>query len=387
MSCRRTAEHDELVNMKFSSIPGLGETKQLLTDAVRSNHIAHAQLFVGAGGALNLPLALAYATYLHCQNKGDDACGTCAACSKSLKYIHPDTHFVFPLSNVKGDKDEERFKAEILKSWRSFLLEQPYGNLDDWTNYYGGEDKQALISREESREIIKTLSLKPFESPHKVMIIWQPELMHTSSANGILKILEEPPPHTFFILVTNAADKLLPTIISRTQIVTVPLLQDDELEACLVETYHVDKGNVGKIMQLAEGNLNFALKLRENEEDNNAQFFIGWMRECFKKNYSALVSLADDYHGLDKLNQKNIVAYSMNMMRETLLSLSGAQKINRTRGDELKFVTDFSKVMNIQKIEKSVGLLNDASYHLERNGSAKMIFLDLSLKLSQTINP
>jgi len=101
--------------MKFSAIPGLAETKKLLTDSVQSNHIAHAQLFVGAEGALNLPLALAYATYLHCQNKGDDACGTCPACSKSLKYIHPDTHFVFPLSNVKNDKDDERFKADILK--------------------------------------------------------------------------------------------------------------------------------------------------------------------------------------------------------------------------------------------------------------------------------
>src|SRR6187551_1440355 len=185
-------------------------------------------------------MALAYATYLHCQDKGEDSCGVCSACSKNLKYIHPDTHFVFPLSNVKGDKDEERFKAEIMKAWRAFLLEQPFGNLDDWTNYYGGEDKQALISREESREIIKTLSLKPFESPHKVMIIWQPELMHTSAANGILKILEEPPPQTFFILVTNAADRLLPTIISRTQIVTVPLLQDDEVAAYLVENLSID---------------------------------------------------------------------------------------------------------------------------------------------------
>ena len=140
--------------MKFASIPGLTETKKLLTDAVRGNHIAHAQLFVGAEGALNLPMALAYATYLHCQDKGEDACGVCSACSKNLKFIHPDTHFVFPLSNVKNDKDEDRFKADITKSWRAFLLEQPFGNLDDWTNYYGGEDKQALISREESREII-----------------------------------------------------------------------------------------------------------------------------------------------------------------------------------------------------------------------------------------
>lgn len=373
--------------MKFADIPGLHDVKKLLTDAAKSSHIAHAQLFVGAEGALNLPMALAYATYLHCENKGDDACGTCAACSKNSKFIHPDTHFVFPLSNVKGDKDEERFKADIHKAWRAFLLEQPFGNLNDWTNYYGGEDKQALISREESREIIKTLSLKPFESQNKIMIIWQPELMHTSAANGILKILEEPPPHTYFILVTNAADRLLSTIISRTQIVTVPLLHDEEVEACLQQKYSIDAKRTPKVVQLADGNINLALKLLENEEDDNTQRFTEWMRACFKKSYLTLVAMAEDYHGLDKLSQKNLMAYSVNMLRETLLNISGAGTINRTRGEELKFVQDFSKVMNVSKIEKSFKLINDAAYHLERNGSAKMIFLDLSLKISQTLNP
>jgi DNA polymerase III subunit delta' len=373
--------------MKFADIPGLEEVKKLLIDAVKSSHSAHAQLFVGAQGALNLPMALAYATYLHCENKGDDSCGVCPACSKNSKLIHPDTHFVFPLSNVKGDKDEERFKADILKSWRSFLLEQPFGILDDWTNFYGGEDKLALISREESREIIKTLSLKPFESKSKVMIIWQPELMHPSAANGILKILEEPAPHTFFILVTNAADKLLPTIISRTQIVTVPLLQDEEIETHLKNKHSLEDTRARKIVQLADGNLNMALKLLENEEDNNTQRFTEWMRACFKRSYGALVTMAEDYHGLDKLSQRNLMMYAMNMMRETLLHASGAETINRARGEELKFVQDFSKVMNIDKVEKSFKLMNDASYHLERNGSAKMIFLDLSLKLAKTINP
>jgi DNA polymerase-3 subunit delta' len=374
--------------MKFADIPGLSDVKELLIDAVKANHTAHAQLFVGAGGALNLPLALAYATYLHCQNKGEhDACGTCAACSKNAKFIHPDTHFVFPLSNVKNDKDEDRFKAEILKSWRSFLLEQSYGTLDDWTNYYGGEDKLALISREESREIIKTLSLKPFESPHKVMIIWQPELMHSAAANGILKILEEPPPQTFFILITNAADKLLPTIISRTQIVTVPLLHDEEVQSYLIEKHGVEQRKAEKIAQLAEGNLSLGVKLIDSEEDNNTQRFIEWMRACFRKNYGVLVSMADEYHSLDKLNQRSLITYSINMMRESLLNISGAADMNRTRGDELKFVQDFSKVLTLDKVEKSFKLLNDAGYHLERNGSAKMIFLDLSLKLSRTLNP
>lgn len=374
--------------MRFSAIPGLSEEKSLLLDAARNNHIAHAQLFVGADGALNLPLALAFASYIHCENRSaDDSCGVCPACSKNDKLVHPDTHFVFPLSNVKGDKDEERFKAEILKSWRSFIQEQPFGNLDDWTNYYGGEDKQAIISRDESREIIKTLSLKPFESKYKVMIIWQPELMHPSGANGILKVLEEPSPNTFFILVTNAADKLLPTIISRTQIVTIPLLQDEEVAQTLIDKYATDPLRASKIAQLAEGNINQAIKLIDSVDDNNFPRFREWMLACWQKSYGSLVTMAEDYHALDKLSQKNMMTYGMNMMRESLLNVSAASDMTRSRGEELQFVQKFGKVMDLEKIEKSYTLMNDASYHLERNGSAKMIFLDLSLKLSRTINP
>ncbi|MEX1238658.1 MAG: DNA polymerase III subunit delta [Cyclobacteriaceae bacterium] len=372
--------------MKFENIPGVQEVKRMLTEAVRTNHSAHAQLFAGAQGAVNLPLALAYAAYLHCENRGDeDSCGVCAACSKNAKYIHPDTHFVFPVSNVKNEKDEERFKADITKSWRSFLLEQPYGNLDDWCNYYGGEDKLAIISKDASREIIKTLSLKPFESVNKAMIIWQPESMHPSAANGILKILEEPSPNTFFILVTNAADQLMPTIISRSQIVSVPLLTDQELETFLREKKGVEEDSARKIVQLADGNINLALRLIGQEPDNNTPFFTEWMRACFANKFGTLVTIAEEYHALDKVSQRNMISYSINMMRETLLYTAGAESINRTRGEELVFVQRFSKVLDVEKIEKSFKLLNDAGYHLERNGSAKMIFLDLSLQIAKTL--
>lgn len=374
--------------MKFADIPGLSEIKSRLLDSVKQNHIAHAQLFIGKAGALNLPLALAYANYLHCQNKsGDDACGTCSACSKSLKYIHPDTSFVFPLGNIKGDKDEDRFKAEMLKTWRAFLLEQPFGNVNDWTNYYGGEDKQALISREAGREIIKTLSLKPFESSYKVMIIWQPEFMHPSAANGILKILEEPPPNTFFFLVSNAAERLLPTILSRTQMVQVPQLSDEDLDTYLKETHGVEDSRRQEILQLADGDLNAAIKLISSEEDHFQDRFADWMRSCYKRDYPKLVAFADDFHELDKLSQRNLFQYALGMMRETLLQHAGADAVGRIKSGEVKFVKDFSKIMNVSKIEKINRLVTDAHYHLERNGSAKMIFLDLSLNIAKSINP
>ena len=376
--------------MLFASLPGLKSTKAQLIHSAKSGKIPHAQLFQGNEGALNLPLALAYTTYLHCEAKGDgDSCGTCPACSKSLKFVHPDTNFVFPYGNLEGDKDkdDDRRKAERLKTWRSFLLEQPFGNLSDWINYYGGEKKQVNISKDESREIIKSLSLKAFESRYKVMIIWLPEYMHPSAANGILKILEEPPPHTVFLLVTNDPEQLLPTIVSRTQSLQVPMLSDEALDDYLLKTQTLDEGRRKRIVQLAEGNLPLALALMQTGEDHNQEVFAEWMRACFEKDYIKLVGLSEDFHELDKLSQRNLLHYSLAMMREVLLQLAGATEINRTKDGELKFIQDFSRSMSIAKIEKASRWLNDAGFFLERNGSAKMIFLDLSLQIAKIINP
>jgi DNA polymerase-3 subunit delta' len=369
--------------MRFQDIPGNNEIKDKLRQSIALGKVAHAQLFLGKEGALNLPLALAFATYLHCQNRtADDACGNCSACSKNLKYIHPDTNFVFPLGNIKGSTDEDKFKADILKMWRSFLLEQPFGDHDNWVSYYGGEDKQANISREESREIIRTLSLKSFESPFKVMIIWQPEYMHPTAANGLLKILEEPPPNTFFLLVSNAKERLLPTIISRLQTVQVPLLSDEELSGWLKTQGHTDEARLSSVVQLADGNINLAMDLIEAEENDLHERFANWMRACFKKEYGRLAGMADEFHEDDKMGQRTFLQYSLNMLRETLLTVSGATAINRTQGNELKFIRDFSKVMTTEKIDRSSQLISEYSMFLERNGSAKMIFLDMSLKIS-----
>lgn len=369
--------------MLFKDIPGLSSVKSDLIQAVHADHVAHARLFAGPAGMLGLPLALANATYIHCENKGkDDACGICPACVKSLKYIHPDTHFVFPVANLKGDKDEEAFRSDMLKSWRSFLLEQPFGQPDDWVAYHGGEDKQAIITRNESRSIIRALSLKPFESRHKVMIIWQPEWMHPSAANGILKILEEPAEQTYFILVTYDADKLLPTILSRTQIINIPMLNEEEVTDYLASKNGVTKSQAKHFARLAGGNLAEAIAFSENEENDHAALFAEWMRLCYKKRFDKIVPMAEDFHAMDRLSQKNLMLYSLDILRECLLHGAEAGTLQRAQDEEMKFINDFSKVMQFDQIERATQLIDEASFHLERNGSAKMIFLDLSIKIA-----
>ncbi len=372
--------------MLFSDFPGLDDKKKKLTEAARQGKLAHALLFHGAEGSLALPLAVALCTYVHCQNRLDhDACGSCPACSKSLKFIHPDTHFVFPSSNVQGDKDEERLRADMMKAWRNFLSEQPFGGLDDWINTYGGEDKTPIISREDGREIIRSLSLKPFESLSKVMIIWLPETMHPSAANSILKLLEEPPAHTYFLLVSEAADRLLPTVVSRTQSVSVPLLSDEEMVHYLTENLKVDTRKALLMARRAEGSLRMALQVQDEAEGDASSAFADWMRACYKEEYAKLVALAEDFFHQDRMNQRNIIRNGLDVLRESLLAASGAAKLQRAVGAEATFVRDFSKILNINKLDSAYRLFNDAGYYLERNGSAKMIFLNLSLEMGRVL--
>ncbi|MCZ6899247.1 MAG: DNA polymerase III subunit delta, partial [Bacteroidetes bacterium] len=197
--------------MRFADIPGLDEIKGNLIKCVLSNKIPHAQLLQGHEGSGNLVLSLAYASYLNCLNRTEnDSCGECAACSKIDKLIHPDLHLVFPVSPNAKFTGKDVISANYLNEWRSFILKNPYQNLNDWNNYYGADNKQGNISKEESRQIIKNLSLMAFEGQFKVMLIWLPEWMHPSAANSILKILEEPPDRTLFLMVSHQADNLLP---------------------------------------------------------------------------------------------------------------------------------------------------------------------------------
>ena len=371
--------------MRFKDIGGLQEVKEKLVASVQNDHVAHAQLFLGRPGSPNLPMALAFTAYLNCERPvNGDSCGICPSCSKNDKYVHPDVHFVFPVSPTKNITGKEVVSTSFLKEWREFLDASPFGALPQWAAHYGGEDKEANISKEESRQVIKNLSLKAFEGKNKVMIIWLPEYMHPSAANGLLKILEEPPERTIFLLVSNNAERLLTTILSRTQVINIPNFSDQELALILKEKHQLGEDQARQFAHLANGDLNAALRLVNNVEDSGHQLFADWMRDCFKRDFTSLVRRSDEFHGMNKVAQKSLLLYGMNMMRESLVN-QFAPGLTRVDGKERTFIENFGKVMNEGKVGAINKLLNEAHFHLERNAGARMVFLDLSLQIAAII--
>lgn len=372
--------------MRFADIPGLVDVKEKLTGAVNNNHIAHAQLFLSKNGGNNLPLALAYATYLNCEQPIDnDSCGTCPSCSKNAKFVHPDVHFVYPVSATKNITGKDVISTNYLADWRSFLIENPYRSISDWANTFGGENKQVNISKEESRQVIKSLSLKSFEGKYKVMIIWLPEYMNSSSANGILKILEEPPEGTVFLLVCNDDEKLLTTILSRTQIVKIRPLTDAEMSDLLMEKFETDHEKASQIAYLANGNINEAFGMLYSGENESQTLFKEWMRMCFKRDFGAMVLMAEDFQKMNKIDQKNLLQYGISTMREALITNLEVHEVVKVTGEEKAFVENFGKVLDPDKVIDVSQQLNEALYHLERNASPKITFLDLSLQIAKRI--
>ncbi|GAB3982767.1 hypothetical protein GCM10028806_55070 [Spirosoma terrae] len=373
--------------MLFNEIIGQAETKQMLLRAVQTNHLAHALLFDGPTGSANLALALALAQYVNCEDKGDqDACGRCASCIKMQKLVHPDLHMVFPVANLAKGKTSEAY----LTDWRKFLLEQPYRTLPEWLENVGADNKQGNISAEEARNILQKLSLKSYEGAYKIMLIWLPELMNVTSANALLKVLEEPPAQTLFLLVTNQSDKLLITILSRTQRVAVRAFTDEEVATYLRQYMNLDETTARRIAYLADGDLSVALHLcrRESEQGSDADqhtWFADWMRTCYRQDIITLVKQADQFDSFSKEKQKGLLEYSIRLYRDLFLWQQGAGSLLRLPDEEMAFVKNFSKVLTTNHIEQIVNDLNEAAYHLERNARAKMVMLDMSLTFSRLI--
>lgn len=387
--------------MQFDAIIGLESIKNTLTAAVRNQHIAHAQLFLGKEGGANLALAWAYAKYLNCENPTEtDSCGKCMSCYRINKLIHPDLHFVFPTANVKppsqkgkgkGDDDEsagsKRYLSDdFLTEWRTFLPQNPYGNLNDWAKSFGlADNKQCNIPVDEGRKIISKLTLSSFEGRYKILIIWLVELMNISAANAILKILEEPPEKTVFILVSNSIDQMLPTILSRTQIVAIPQFSDEEVEGFLQKKYQdIDKQQLAETILIADGNLSEAVRLIEKGQGTQQNFLERWLRACYKitSEFSAVQLLAEEFTEQNKEEQKNLLQYALSIFMQGLVIKFGDENLVRLPPETLKFVRNFAKAAihenNIQDLNI---LFSEAITHLERNASPKIMFTDMSLKM------
>ena len=370
--------------MLFKDIPNQAAVKQLLRQSVQRQHVAHAQLFRGQEGSAALALALAYAQYLNCEARApgaDDSCGHCPACTKTAKLAHPDLNFIVPVTTTKTvakDAVSSKFMAE----WRTFVLDHPYQGLNDWMQHIGAENKQGNISKDEAVQILKLVSLKAFEARFKIVILWLPELMHPAAANAVLKLLEEPPPATIFLLVSHAPEQLLPTIISRVQPVVVRPFSENDITDYLHSHYKVPEAKARQVAQLAEGNLGAALASRDANADHDYfEFFVKWMRLSYSLKAADILKQSEEFQKRGRESQKEMLSYSLGLVRKVLLYGIDPKFVPHLPAGEQDFVTKFSKLVTPRNADLLTKELTDAHYHIERNANPRMVFVDSSLRL------
>ena len=376
--------------MLFKDIIGQESTKQQLRQAVREGRIPHAQLFAGIAGIGKLQLALAYAQYLNCPHRTEeDSCGTCPTCLQFHHLQHPDLHFVFPI--VGSDEVCNSF----LEPWRQILLTKHYFDLNEWHEALGVETKQSMIYEKESGEILRKLSLKAYGDGYKVMIIWQPEKMNATTANKLLKILEEPAEKTVFLLVSEHPEQLLSTIRSRVQTVQIPRLETETIAAALQQR-GIDAAKAADIARIANGSYLSALKKADETEENKQELrdFIALFRDAYtvgvlkdpQKKFESLTRLrrwalemADSKVGRER--QKHFLQYAQTQVRENFIRNVGRPELNYQMEDERIFSDRFAPFIHSGNVEAIMNQLDLAERQIEQNGNAKMIFFDLCLQM------
>jgi DNA polymerase-3 subunit delta' len=374
--------------MNFAQIPGQKEIIGKLLRSVKEERVSHAQLFAGPEGCGSMALALAYARYISCENRSDhDSCGICKSCVKYEKLIHPDLHFVFPV--IKGKKATDPVSDNYIEEWREFVKKSPYFTINNWMEFIDVGNAQGMIFASEASEIIKKLSLKSFESDFKIMIIWLPEKMHQATANKLLKMIEEPPEKTLFLLVSEEPDKVISTILSRCQLVKIPSFKSHDIEKYLAGRFNIGTGKAADISRVSNGNLSRAVELCENEDSSlaNLERFKSLMRFAWKRDIISIISWSEEISALGREAQKNFISFSMRILRENLM-LSLDQLKNGLvflTGNEATFSGNFHPFINLNNINPLTEEFNLVYSHIESNGNAKIIFLDLALKVTRLI--
>jgi len=380
--------------MLFSDVLGQDHLKKHLSQSVDNGRIPHAQLFVGSEGTGTLPMAIAYAQYILCNNKSGENTNGNASCNLKFEHLsHPDLHFVFPVATNDQVKSHPISKL-FLKEWRRLIQEQPYCNLFDWYKQLGVDNKQGLIGVDEAHDIVKSLSLKAYEGGFKVMIIWMAEKMNTACANKLLKLIEEPPNKTVFILISEDEESLISTIKSRCQILNFPPLSEQVLKHALLQKFGLEENIAVKIAHQANGNFNKASDLvyHDSEDMQFENWFVFWIRSAFKAkgNKAAihdLISWSEEIARTGRETQKQFLNFCLDFFRQALLLNYNAEPLVFMEPQSEDFSLDkFAPFVHENNIMDISNELQDAIYHIERNGNSKIILTDLSIKLTRLLH-
>ena len=367
--------------MFFKDVIGQEEAKQRLIREAKEGKIAHARLFCGPEGIGKLPLAIAYARYLSCNNPGEkDACGICPSCVKFNKLAHPDLHFAFP---VIKKKSKDTVSDDFITEWRELLSQTPYFNLNIWLEEMGAENQQAQIYVKESDEIIRKLSLKSSQGGYKIMIIWLPEKMNVECSNKLLKLLEEPPSQTIFLLVSEEPDMLLTTIQSRTQRFALYGIEEKYITERLQSQYGLQERDAISIGHRSEGNFLKALESIHLNEENKLFFdlFVSLMRLSYQRKIREMKQWSETLATMGRERQKHFLSYCQRLVRENFMFNFQDPSLIFMNEEEQNFSKRFAPYINEKNVMGIMDELSEAQRHIEQNVNARMVFFDFSLKM------
>ncbi len=373
--------------MLFKDIPGHNSIKNSLRQTVKDGRISHAQLFIGPEGNSKFAIAIAYARYINCSNRNDeDSCGKCPSCIKINSLSHPDLHFIYPVAPTKAflKAVSDDFSGE----WREYISETNLNpTLNEWYQTIGIEKKQGIINAKDCNNIIKKLSFKHYEAPYKIMVIWMVEKLYYSAAPKILKILEEPPDRTLFLLIGENQDLILSTILSRTQINRIPPHKPQDIVEYLKEYTEYSDNEIKRAAQIADGNIKAAERiLKLNESDvNNLETFRMWMRQCYQYKVLEVTDTISEISRKNREEQKAFLTYALKITRNSLLINNNNQKLVQLPDDELDFNTKFSPFIDNENALEFAKLFEESIRHVERNANSNILLLNLSMKLMDLI--
>jgi len=376
--------------MLFRDIIGQDKLKMRLIQSVKSNRVSHAFLVSGALGYGSLPLVLAFVRYIHCTNKTDlDSCGSCSSCLKFSKYAHPDVHFSFPVNSNKSTSSKPLSK-DFIQEWRNIIQENPYLELSEWQNAMDIGNKQLLINVAESQELIKKLSLKPYESDYKTLIIWKAEKLNPEASNKLLKLIEEPTDKTIIFLIVENPDEILPTILSRCHNISLKPIDDQALTNHLIQNHHLNETDANSIVDKAYGNYNLAKNFIKSSEERVYFFecFKDWMRNCYEADVEKMNKWVDEITSASngRETQKRFLNYCLEIIREGMLINFNAKAVDSNHNQELAFLLKFAPFVHENNVIPMMELIDEAHLHISRNANGKIVFMDMSMQFANLLH-